>query len=135
MEKLFPVLAASKKKPLVALAPMVRAGSLAMRSLCQEYGSDLLWGEEIVDRKFAQCVREQNTKLGTIDFVITDKRVNKKSKAAHKVCMFRTHVSEKERVIFQMGTGSAEGALKAAKIVENDVAGIDINMGCPKKFR
>jgi tRNA-dihydrouridine synthase 2 len=37
-------------------------------------------------------------------------------------------------VILQIGTSNAERAVKVAKIVENDVAAIDINMGCPKSF-
>ena len=37
-------------------------------------------------------------------------------------------------MILQLGTGNPESALKAAKHVEKDVAGIDVNMGCPKKF-
>lgn len=41
---------------------------------------------------------------------------------------------ERSRLVLQMGTSCAERALKAAKMVEDDVAGIDINMGCPKKF-
>lgn len=48
--------------------------------------------------------------------------------------VFRTCDREKRKVILQIGTACAERALKAAKLVEKDVAGIDINMGCPKEF-
>lgn len=41
---------------------------------------------------------------------------------------------ERTRIILQLGTACATRALKVAKMVENDVAGIDINMGCPKEF-
>jgi tRNA-dihydrouridine synthase len=41
---------------------------------------------------------------------------------------------EKNRLIVQLGTSDGQRALNAARLVENDVAGIDINMGCPKKF-
>lgn len=41
---------------------------------------------------------------------------------------------EKGKVVLQLGTANAERALKVAKMVENDVAAIDINMGCPKEF-
>jgi tRNA-dihydrouridine synthase 2 len=41
---------------------------------------------------------------------------------------------EKDRLIVQLGTSDGQRALKAAQLVEKDVAGIDINMGCPKKF-
>jgi len=33
-----------------------------------------------------------------------------------------------------MGTADADRALRTAKLVGNDVAGIDVNMGCPKPF-
>lgn len=41
---------------------------------------------------------------------------------------------EKDKVVIQIGTADAQRALKVAKLVENDVAAIDINMGCPKEF-
>ena len=48
--------------------------------------------------------------------------------------MFRTDpIVEKDKVIFQIGTSDPDHALEAARKVENDVAGIDINMGCPTK--
>ncbi len=41
---------------------------------------------------------------------------------------------EQNRLIVQLGTSDGQRALNAARLVEKDVAGIDINMGCPKKF-
>jgi tRNA-dihydrouridine synthase 2 len=41
---------------------------------------------------------------------------------------------ERNKLIYQMGTGESNLALPAATMVQNDVDGIDINMGCPKKF-
>lgn len=49
--------------------------------------------------------------------------------------VFRTHKTlEKEagNCIFQIGTASPELAVQGAKMVANDVAGIDVNAGCPK---
>lgn len=43
--------------------------------------------------------------------------------------VFRTCEAEKGKVVLQMGTANEERALKVAKMVENDVAAIDINMG------
>ena len=116
------------QRPLVHLAPMVRAGTLALRALCIDYGADLVWSEEIIDRKLVRCTRQENKVLGTIDFVIPAEQFR------GDVLLFRTHACEHGRVILQLGTSSAVGALNAARIVEADVAGIDINMGCPKKF-
>lgn len=62
--------------------------------------------------------------LGTVDYI--------DEHDGHIV--FRTCALEKDKVVLQLGTASAERALRIAKMVENDVAGIDINMGCPKEF-
>lgn len=48
--------------------------------------------------------------------------------------VFRTCALERDRVVLQLGTANAERALRVAKMMENDVAAIDINMGCPKEF-
>ncbi|EMP41258.1 tRNA-dihydrouridine synthase 2-like protein [Chelonia mydas] len=37
-------------------------------------------------------------------------------------------------IVYCEGSADAERALAVAKLVENDVAGIDINMGCPKEY-
>lgn len=62
--------------------------------------------------------------LGTIDYI--DK--------TDGTIIFRTCDREKKSVVLQLGTSDADRALKVAKMVEKDVAGIDVNMGCPKKF-
>lgn len=41
---------------------------------------------------------------------------------------------EKAKHIFQIGTADAELAVEAAKVVAEDIAGIDVNAGCPKHF-
>ncbi|CRL01559.1 CLUMA_CG014269, isoform A [Clunio marinus] len=106
------------------LAPMVRVGTLPMRLLALEYGADLVYTEELIDWKLMKCKRKVNHIINTIDFVDpVDNNV-----------VFRTCDKEKEKVILQIGTASADRALETAKLVENDVAGIDINMGCPKEF-
>lgn len=62
--------------------------------------------------------------LGTVDYIDeTDGNV-----------VFRTCATERDRVVLQMGTCSAERALSVARMVQSDVAGIDVNMGCPKEF-
>ena len=37
------------------LAPMVRVGTLPFRLTCLTYGADLVYGEEIVDKKIITC--------------------------------------------------------------------------------
>jgi tRNA-dihydrouridine synthase 2 len=108
----------------LVLAPMVRVGTLSFRMLAAEYGADITYGEEIIDHKLVKCERRLNVASGTSEFV---------EKGTDNV-VFSTCDEEKSRVVFQMGTSDAVRALKASEIVCNDVATIDINMGCPKAF-
>ncbi|XP_013884938.1 tRNA-dihydrouridine(20) synthase [NAD(P)+]-like [Austrofundulus limnaeus] len=110
-------------KNITALAPMVRVGTLPMRLLALDYGADVVYCEELIDIKMAQCQRVENEVLETIDFVAPDDRV-----------IFRTCEKEKGRVVFQMGTADPNRALMVARLVEKDVAAVDVNMGCPKEY-
>lgn len=62
--------------------------------------------------------------LGTVDFVNEE----------NKFLLFRTSPIEKEKLIFQIGTADVSRAIKVAKMVQDDVSAIDINMGCPKPY-
>ncbi|KAH8550915.1 hypothetical protein BGW37DRAFT_426875 [Umbelopsis sp. PMI_123] len=106
----------------VVLAPMVRIGTLPMRLLALEYGADLVWTEETIDKKIIGCERKLNPATGVIEYTKNGRLV------------FATHPDERGRVIFQIGTADPELALQAALTVKEDVAGIDVNCGCPKKF-
>lgn len=105
------------------LAPMVRIGTLPMRLLALQYGADLVYTEELIDYRLLKCQRIENKVLGTIDFVDDDHQI-----------VLRTCEKEKGRNILQIGTCNPERAVQVAKLVEKDVAGIDVNMGCPKEF-
>ncbi|RWS22532.1 tRNA-dihydrouridine(20) synthase-like [NAD(P)+] [Leptotrombidium deliense] len=107
----------------VILGPMVRVGTLPIRLLSLDFGADYVYTEELIDYKLLKCRRIENEYLGTVDFVDDDHYV-----------VFRTCEQERGKVILQLGTCDADRALKAAKLVERDVVGIDINMGCPKEF-
>ena len=48
--------------------------------------------------------------------------------------MFTTHPIEKPYLIYQIGSADPDLAVQAAKMVMQDVAGIDLNCGCPKPF-
>ena len=48
--------------------------------------------------------------------------------------IWSTHPIEKPYLIYQIGSADPELAVKAAKMVVNDVSGIDLNCGCPKPF-
>ncbi|XP_033209620.1 tRNA-dihydrouridine(20) synthase [NAD(P)+]-like [Belonocnema kinseyi] len=106
------------------LAPMVRIGTLPTRLLALEYGADIVYTEELIDWKLLRSIRRENDVLGTVDFIDrTDGTI-----------VFRTCPRERKHVVIQIGTCDSTRALKVGKMVENDVAGIDVNMGCPKRF-
>jgi tRNA-dihydrouridine synthase 2 len=48
--------------------------------------------------------------------------------------MLRLDPSEKDRFIIQIGSNDFDRFIKAAKLVAQDVSGIDFNFGCPKRF-
>ena len=49
--------------------------------------------------------------------------------------IYRLHPEiERRKLIFQMGTADPARAVEAAHLVARDVAGIDVNAGCPKPF-
>ncbi|EPS65337.1 hypothetical protein M569_09441, partial [Genlisea aurea] len=108
----------------LVLAPMVRVGTLPLRLLARDYGADITYGEEIIDRRLLKCDRRINEILGAVDFV---------EKGTESV-VFRTCPEERDGVVFQLGTSDAVRALKAAQIVCKDIAAVDVNMGCPKSF-
>uniref|UniRef100_F7EAG4 Dihydrouridine synthase 2 n=1 Tax=Xenopus tropicalis TaxID=8364 RepID=F7EAG4_XENTR len=92
------------------LGPMVRVGTLPMRLLALDYGADIVYSEELVDIKMLQCKRVVNDVLHTVDYVSPTERV-----------IFQTCERERHSVVFQM-------------VRQNDIAAIDINMGCPKEY-
>lgn len=132
----------------IILAPMVRQNKLPMRLLALRYGADIVYAEELVDVTMLMCKRRVNGKilllkkivfceeivmirfvfllvdiLGTVDYV-DEVEGNVK---------FRTCDLEKDKLVFQIGTSCPERAVALAKMVQNDVSGIDVNMGCPAK--
>lgn len=112
------------------LGPMVRANSLAFRLTALTNGADMVFSEEIPAWRAKKCVRVTNNVLGTIDFVIAQP-------GKETDVLFRTsQVAEKDKncCVLQIGASSSIEALKAASMFDNDVAAIDINMGCPKHY-
>ncbi|KAG0302060.1 tRNA-dihydrouridine(20) synthase [NAD(P)+]-like [Linnemannia gamsii] len=104
------------------LAPMVRIGTLPVRLMALEYGADLVYTPEVVDKGIVGCERVVNEDNGTIDYL------------SKGVSIFRTHPSEKSKLVFQIGSANADLALQAALTVAQDVSTIDLNCGCPKRF-
>ncbi|GJT28445.1 tRNA-dihydrouridine(20) synthase [NAD(P)+]-like protein [Tanacetum coccineum] len=97
----------------LVLAPMVRVGTLPFRLLAAQYGSDITYGEEIIDHKLLKCERRINDVIGCTDIV---------EKGTENV-VFRTCDEERNRLNLQAYIAGCK-----------DVAAIDVNMGCPKAF-
>ena len=106
---------------VVALAPMVRLSTLPLRLLAVRSGADIVFSEELIDRKLASCTRIVNERLGTVDFV-----TGKASSSAVRPAVFRCHREEKGRLVAQIGTAEAGAAWRAAEVVCMDVDGIDV---------
>ncbi len=124
-----------------ALAPMVRASTTPLRVLALDYGASFVYTEELVDRSLTQTIRVVNNDLGTIDYVkdpssLSKKTLKKLAKENDRPCLILRIDPRKEgkKLVCQLGSGEPELALEAAQHVYRDVAAIDINMGCPKKF-
>lgn len=107
----------------IILGPMVRVGTLPLRLLALRHGADLVYTEEIIDFKLIKSRRQVNESLKTIDFIDESGTV-----------VLRTCAQERDKVVVQIGTNDPKRAVLAAKMVESDVAAIDVNMGCPKAF-
>ncbi|KAI9600020.1 hypothetical protein KEM48_000234 [Puccinia striiformis f. sp. tritici PST-130] len=89
-----------------------------------EYGADLVWGPEIVDKAIIGSTRIVDETSGTIQY----------TKNNGTSSIWQTHPIEKSRLIYQIGSANKELALQAAQTVADDVSGIDLNCGCPKDF-
>lgn len=120
----------------VVLAPMVRSGELPSRLLALKYGADLVWGPETVDRSMIGTTKRFNPVTSTIDFTRSPSNGSRIPPPVQKESLiYRLHpTKEHGKLIFQIGTASPDLAVQAAKLVAENVAGIDVNAGCPKPF-
>lgn len=118
----------------IVLAPMVRSGELPSRLIALKYGADLVWGPETIDRAIMGAERRINPRNNTIEFTRIPSNSSKGVEPKESVIYRIDPENEKGKLIFQIGTASPEYAVKAAKVVAGDVAGIDVNSGCPKPF-
>ncbi|KAL7463248.1 LOW QUALITY PROTEIN: hypothetical protein ACHAXS_003627 [Conticribra weissflogii] len=125
------------------LAPMVRASTTPLRILALSHGASLVYSEEMVDRSIVPAERVLNESLGTIDYIHpkhkfsakVQKRMEKEADNPDGKILLRIDPrKERGKFVYQMGTGEGHLALEAAEKVYGDADGIDVNMGCPKKF-
>ncbi|KAG0665043.1 hypothetical protein C6P46_000669 [Rhodotorula mucilaginosa] len=102
------------------LAPMVRIGTLPVRLIALEYGAELVWGPEIVDKAIIGAERKVDpiaARTGVVSFLKNGRSI------------FDCHPLEKSRLIFQLGSASPELAVQAMKVIQHDVAGVGLNCG------
>ncbi|KAF2096594.1 FMN-linked oxidoreductase [Rhizodiscina lignyota] len=122
----------------VVLAPMVRSGELPSRLLALRYGADLVWGPETIDRAMIGTTRRINPRTNTVEFTRLSSNGLKNpalNPDQRESIIYRIHPElERGKLIYQIGTANPETAVQAATLVAGDVAGIDVNAGCPKPF-
>ncbi|CDS01657.1 hypothetical protein [Sporisorium scitamineum] len=108
----------------IFLAPMVRIGTLPTRLLSLEYGADLVWGPEIVDRAIIGSERKVNPHTGVVEYLKEHKQI------------FSCHPIERPYLVYQLGSADPDLAYQAIKTITqaDDVAAVDLNCGCPKPF-
>jgi len=97
------------KKPILALSPMCGVTDLPFRTICHNYGADVVYSEMIMVQALAH---------------------------KGKKTLEMAKISDDERpVIIQLGGNDPELFYQAAKIVAEEIRpdGIDINFGCPAK--
>ncbi|TPX47406.1 hypothetical protein SeMB42_g02376 [Synchytrium endobioticum] len=107
------------------LAPMVRVNTLPFRLLALEYGADIVFSPETIDRKLLKCTRIVHPDTGIITFV---------DPANPSTVALRIHPAERARLVVQLGSACAASAVQAALMLKDDVGGIDLNCGCPHPF-
>lgn len=94
--------------PVKIVAPMVDASELAFRMMCRKYGADLCYTPMLHSRLFVEMSSYRKKKF----------EVNKLDRP----------------LIVQFCGNDAEMVVKAAKMVEKDCDGIDLNLGCPQNI-
>lgn len=91
-------------------------GTLPFRALALRYGADTVFTEEVIDRRVVNAVRTENPVLGTVDYL--EKRGKKGTATPFQTCP----ALERGRVVYQIGTGNATNALRAAQVIRTAVA-------------
>lgn len=79
--------------------------------------------------------RRFNETSRTVEWFRTSNNNPNSANDQKETIIYRTF-PEKEtgRLVFQIGTADPDRAVEAARLVAADVAGIDVNAGCPKPF-
>lgn len=148
--------------PFFSLSPSTKAGAAGnlrtrdwtdrcRRTAALEYGAELVWGPEIVDKAIIGAERKVDRQSCQSSGASSRARADASRRTRARLrrtaartgvvsfCkngrpIFECHPLEKSRLVFQLGSASPELAVQAIKVIENDVAGVGLNCGCPKSF-
>lgn len=111
------------------------------RLFALKHGAKLVWGPEIVDKALLHSERVVDRMYSekTVMFVhLAPMTFAAMSGTIHfngvSKSIFSCHPIEKPYLIYQIGSADPDLAVQAARIVKDDVSGIDLNCGCPKPF-
>ncbi|KAM0683878.1 tRNA-dihydrouridine synthase 2 [Mitosporidium daphniae] len=110
--------------PQLFLAPMVRVSTLPFRLLALKYGAKKVFTPELIDKAIISSVKMVDPETGVISFVSPDRNT----------LIWSTHPSEKDFLVFQLGSSDPQLAVKAFKVVKEYISEINLNAGCPKFF-
>lgn len=93
-------------------------------------------GPETIDRAILGTTRRFNKETGVIEWTRQPSQGQKDPPPDAKESIIYRVFPEKEanKLVFQIGTADPDRAVEAARLVAADVAGIDVNAGCPKSF-
>ena len=105
-------------------APMVRGSSHVFRMACLRYGADVVFSPGCTDLMMIPAVRSEEN--GHTTFRVESN--------GHDSVVFRTCEEEREKLVFQLVSSDGPNAVKAMRVVEDVVAGFDLNCGCPEHF-
>ncbi|ORC93165.1 putative dihydrouridine synthase [Trypanosoma theileri] len=123
------------------LAPMVRICNLGFRVFCAAQGADVVFSEETVAAKLVRCRREIRVYDESVGPVVEFVTYEPFKKGWKRSVVFSTlqrlgadHTKDRPLVVVQLGVSNPSIGAQAACLLCEHVDGIDVNMGCPKKF-
>eukprot|EP01060_Flectonema_neradi_P031021 TRINITY_DN4606_c0_g1_i1.p1 TRINITY_DN4606_c0_g1~~TRINITY_DN4606_c0_g1_i1.p1 ORF type:complete len:380 (+),score=79.08 TRINITY_DN4606_c0_g1_i1:45-1184(+) len=127
------------KENVIVCAPMVRVSNISFRLLAAQYGADVVYSEELIAQKLVKTKRVIDGDI--VKYILTEQKGKLKHKKLLQTVVFSTLQKTESNphpegapVVLQLGTNSPEHAVAAALHMQQDVDGIDLNMGCPKDF-
>lgn len=110
--------------PDLYLAPMVRVSTLPFRLLALKYGAKKVFTPELIDKAIISSKKMVDQITGIISFISPETGG----------VIWSTHPSEKDYLIFQLGSADPELAVQAFRKVKEHISEINLNAGCPKRF-